>query len=117
MSLLSSTSAIVFWTQPPFSFTPDNYTVTLLRVIGTGDDEVEVTDRRPTTTTDASMEFTALQTSSVYIVTVAASFSAFGTSTVVPASTRFITLSSGTVNSYAYFVVKVDMVGIQIFCP
>ena len=95
---VTATSATVSWTQPPFSFTPVGYTVTLTRV--TGSSQVlctSVMDSRPPVTTMptvTSMEFTGLLEYSVYRVTVTARFSAFGLSLASPTSREFITLSA-----------------------
>ena len=94
--MLTTTLAIVLWSQPPYSFTPANYTITLSQIFGTGDDEQEVVDKVPVTTTGDSMEFAGLKRSSTYVVTVTASFDDFGVPLTISTRTRFITLSFGT---------------------
>ena len=96
-SSVTTTSVTVSWTQPPFSFTPVGYTVTLTRVTGSGQvlcDEI-VDSRSPVNTTATSMEFTGLQEFSVYIITVTATYSEFNLIASMPANIRFITLRAG----------------------
>ncbi len=77
---LTATSVTVSWTQPPFSFTPVDYTVTLTRVTGSGLCSTVEDNRPPVTITlpVTSMAFTDLQEFSVYTVTVTTRFSEFG---------------------------------------
>ena len=94
---LTTTSVNVSWTQPPLSFTPVDYTVTLAQ--GTGSDAVlcnAVENRGPIVTAAQSMVFTSLEDFSAYRVTVTARFMEFGSSPRRSRSINFITLSSGT---------------------
>ncbi len=97
-SSLTARSVTVSWTQPPFSFNPVSYTVTLTRV--TGSDQVlcpGVKDSRaPITTAATSWTFTLLEEFSTYHVEVIARFMEFSLSVTVPAEITFTTLSAGT---------------------
>ncbi len=104
-SSLTATSVTVSWTQPPFSFTPVDYTVTLTRV--TGSRQVlcsTVEDSRPPVTITppvTSMELTRLHRFSGYQVRVTARFSnVFSLSPTSSSSMEFATLSACMCNSY-----------------
>ncbi len=101
ISSLTATSVTVSWTQPPFSFTPVSYTVTLRR--HTGSDQVLCTgvedSRAPITTAATSWTFSLLEEFSTYCVEVIARFMEFSLSVTVPATITFTTLSAG-ISSY-----------------
>ena len=96
-SSLTATSVTVSWTQPPFSFTPVGYSITVTRV--TESDRVLCTtiDRKSITAISNSATFADLHEFSLYIVVVTARFREFGLiSHITPsASKEFITLSAG----------------------
>ena len=80
--LVTATSVTVLWTQPPFSFTPVEYTVSLKRVTGHNQSLcTNVNDSRPVVTTMPNVtakEFVNLHEYSIYEVTVTANFHEFG---------------------------------------
>ena len=98
----TATSVTITWTQPEFSLPVVGYTVTVIRVTGSGqalcpsfveEDQSTMTSPSVTTTT-----FTGLQEFSSYTVRVTANFSpAFGLPGALMAagSVIFTTLSSG----------------------
>ena len=94
MSLLppTGTSVNISWTQPPFSFTPVNYTVNLTRIIENDKGFCpRVEDNRISIlmATITSMLFSDLHDFSTYRVTVTARFSEFGLSTAKNATMEF----------------------------
>ena len=88
-----STSAFISWSQPPFSFPPVGYIVSVSRV--TGEDQMYCTmiedSKPPVNTTSLLVRWTELQEFSIYNVTVSAVFMEFGLSTVASASLLFNT--------------------------
>ena len=73
--LLTATSVTVFWAQPPLSFTPVDYAVTLTRDLRGSCPTVEDSREVVVMPNVASMEFDNLHEFSTYIVTVTARFS------------------------------------------
>ena len=108
ISSLTATSVTVSWTQPPFSFTPVNYTVTLKRVTGSGQALcANVEDSRsPISTSDTAQDFSNLEEFSTYRATVTARFMEFGLSLTTPASMEFITLVTGNMGIYCSGILK-----------
>ena len=104
-SSVTATSVAISWTQPPFSFIPVGYTVTLARV--TGNEQVlcsTVADSRPTMDSNVTaMEFTDLHEFSTYTVMVTPRFSEFGDSITASSSARFTTLSAGKFTEIASY--------------
>ena len=84
-SSLTATSVTVSWTQPPFSFTPVGYVVTLTRVMGSGQALCTTVEdsRTPVSTSATSLDFTDLEEFSTYAVTVTATIVEFGLSSAV----------------------------------
>ena len=99
VSSITATSATVSWVQPPFSFTPVYYTVTLSRV--TGSSQVlctSVEDNRPSILTMpnvTAIQFTDLHEFSTYRIAVTPRFNVLGLQLTASASTFFNTLSAG----------------------
>ncbi len=97
LSSLKATSVTVSWTQPPLSFTPVNYTVTLTRVPESGQQPcTEVAyDSETSLTNMTTINFTGLHEFSDYSVTVTAWFNEFDLSLSSNSSMEFTTLSNG----------------------
>ena len=100
ISSLTATSVTVSLTQPPFSFTPVNYTVTLTRV--TGSDQALCTSTQhsrtivaPPTNNLTLVMLIDLQEFSTYTITVDARFSVFHLNPTSSSSTAFTTISTG----------------------
>ena len=98
VSSLTATSVTVSWTQPPFSFTPVNYIVTLTGVMGGGQELCPTfeDDRSPIQKTATSHDFISLEEFSTYRITITARFMDFGLSLTTPSSMEFMTLSAGS---------------------
>ena len=97
---LASTSATVFCSQPPFSFTPVGYTITLTRVTGIGQVLCgNIMDNRTTIISSNVKQFPELEEFSTYRVTVIAVFGInFGISATALASANFTTPGAGMIN-------------------
>ena len=94
---LTATSVTVSWDQPPFSFTPVDYIVTVERVTGSGlCPDMEDTKAPMQFTTAMPLTFSQLQEFSTYWVEVAARFNEFGSSPIVRPTETFMTPSAGT---------------------
>ena len=93
----TATSASLSWSQPQFSLTVLQYTVSLTRVTGSGQTLCpSLQDNRPAvTTTGNSMAFTELEEFSSYRVTVTAVYDAFGETRMASSTEGFTTLSAG----------------------
>ena len=100
-SSLNATSVTISLTQPPFSFTPVNYTVTLTRV--TGSDQALCTSTQhsrtiaalPATNNFTSVMVLDLYEFSTYTITVMARFSEFLVNLTAANSANFTTISAG----------------------
>ena len=109
ISSLTATSVTVSLTQPPFSFTPVNYTVTLTRV--TGSDQVLCTSTQhsrtiavPSPTNNlTSVMLPDLQEFSAYTITVMARFSEFHVNCTATNSATFTTISTGMFLQYSSY--------------
>ena len=96
-SSLTATSVTISLSLPMFSLLVVEYTVSLIRVTGSGQALCpQVMDSRPAvTTTDTSMSFTGLEEFSTYTVTVTTTFDVFGSDMDVASDVMFTTPSAG----------------------
>ena len=95
---LSATSAILLWSQPPFSYDPIEYALLVTRV--TGDNQrlcSNVKDSKPQVLTNSTTWLLdGLEEFSTYRATIMTRFAVFGLSPVVSISHDFTTQSTGT---------------------
>ena len=97
--LWTATSLSVTWTQPNFSFTVDDYVLSLARA--TGNEQRlcnSFMDTRSVTTApnDTTRMFTGLQEFSSYTLSLVATFEVYDQSRAVPMSSAFNTFSACT---------------------
>ena len=99
-SSVTATTVTVSLAQPPFSFTPVNYTVTLTRVTGSGQALCNSTQHSrtmavPPTNNFTSVMFTDLQEFSTYTIAADARFREFRLNPTRASTATFATISAG----------------------